>query len=178
MAVPTDETASAEFGRLLAENERYAESFDLGRLGPAPLAGLAILTCMDARMVLADIFGLRPGDANVLRNAGAVASDDVIRSLVLSQQVLGTREIVVLGHTGCGLFQLREDKLRADLAIQSGVPVDIAFGAFDDIDEHVRRQMARLAEHPLILDVPIHGLVYEVETGRARPVSAATARPG
>ena len=121
--------------------------------------------------LLPDIFGLRPGDANVLRNAGAVATDDVIRSLVLSQRVLGTREVVVLGHTGCGLHRLREDRLRADLAIESGAPVEITFGAFDDIDDHVRRQVARLAEHPLILDVPVHGLVYEVETGRVRPVS-------
>ena len=105
--MPTD-----EYSRLLAENERYAEQFELGRLGPAPLAGLAILTCMDARMVLANIFGLRPGDANVLRNAGGVATDDVIRSLVLSQRVLGTREIVVLGHTGCGLRGLAEEQLR------------------------------------------------------------------
>jgi carbonic anhydrase len=173
--VPTD-----EYSRLLAENERYAESFDLGRLGPTPLAGLLILTCMDARMVLADIFGLRPGDANVLRNAGAVATDDVIRSIVLSQRVLGTREVIVLGHTGCGLHRLREDKLRAEVALQAGVPAQLSFGAFEDLDDHVRRQVARLRADPLVLDVPIHGLVYEVETGRVRPVSEAAggAPPG
>ena len=161
---------SAEFSRLLAENERYAEQFDLPRLGPAPLSGLAILTCMDARIVLSDVFGLRPGDANVIRNAGAVATDDAIRSIVLSQRVLGTREIVVLGHTGCGLRGLPEAQLRDQLAAESGQPVDIEFGAFDDLEQHVRRQVARLAEHPLVLEVPIHGLVYEVETGRVRPV--------
>lgn len=174
--MPTDQPlagASAELRRLLAKNERYAEQFELGRLGPAPLAGIAILTCMDARIVLADCFGLRPGDANVLRNAGAVATDDVIRSIVLSQRVLGTREIVVLGHTGCGLRGLAEGQLREELAAETRAPVALDFGAFDDLDDHVRRQVARLAEHPLVLDVRINGLVYEVETGRVRPVAGA-----
>jgi carbonic anhydrase len=172
--------ATDVYARLLAANERYVESFDLGRLGATPLARLVILTCMDARIVLTDIFGLRPGDANVLRNAGAVVTDDVIRSIVLSQRVLGTREIVVLGHTGCGLHRLQEDPLRAQLAISAGASVDLELGAFDDLDEHVRAQVARLADSPLLLDVPVHGLVYEVESGRVRPVSEAggVPRPG
>lgn len=161
-----------QLARLLAANQRYADSFAASDAPAAPRTGLAILTCMDARMILADIFGLKLGEANVVRNAGAVASDDAIRSIVLSQQALGTREIVVLGHTACGLRRLPEAALRAQLAAQRGTQVELEFGAFDDLDEHVRRQVARLIEHPLVLDVPIHGLVYEVETGRVRPVNS------
>ena len=167
-----DRDRAGQLARLLAANRRHAESFEAADLPAAPRAGLAMLTCMDARMILADIFGLKVGDANVLRNAGAIATDDVVRSLILSQRVLGTREIVVLGHTGCGLHRLREDKLRADVTIEAGTPAEVEFGAFDDLDEHVRRQVATLAGHPLLLDVPVHGLVYEVETGRVRPIDS------
>lgn len=161
---------SPEYARLLAENERYAEQFDRGRLTAAPLSGLAILTCMDARMVIHDIFGLRAGDANVIRNAGAVASEDALRSLLLSRHVLGTTEIVVLGHTGCGMHELDDRGLRAQLAAESGQPAETHFGSFTDLDAHVARQVERIAAHPWIGPVPVRGLVYEVETGRVREV--------
>lgn len=161
----------SEYERLLAENERYADQLDRSELKPTPLAGLAILTCMDARIVVEDVFGLRPGDANIIRNAGAVASTDAIRSLVLSQRLLGTREVVVLGHSGCGLHQLAEDALRAELVRATGQTDDVGFGSFGDLDEHVRTQVQRIREHPWILPVPVHGLVYEVATGRVREVA-------
>lgn len=159
-----------EYERLLAENERYAEQFDRSRLAAAPLAALTILTCMDTRIVVEDIFGLRPGDANVLRNAGAVATDDVLRSLVLSQRLLGTREVVVLGHTGCGLHDLAEGELRAEIERVSGAPSDLHFGSFRDVDEHVREQVVRIRDHPWTLPVPVHGLVYDVVSGHVREV--------
>jgi carbonic anhydrase len=161
---------SAEYVRLRGEAERFAEQFDRSDLGPAPLSGLAILTCMDARIVVEDIFGLRAGDANVMRNAGAVASDDFIRSLVLSQRVLGSSEVIVLGHTGCGLHGLAEDELVTQLERESGQRDELAFGAFADLDAHVRRQVARIRGHPWIRQVPVHGMVYDVETGRLRDV--------
>jgi carbonic anhydrase len=173
---PTDR--AGHLARLLAANQRHAESFSAADIPAAPRARLAILTCMDARMILADIFGLKVGEANVIRNAGAVATPDAVRSLVLSQQALGTREIVVLGHTGCGLRGLDEQRLRAQLttatsdAAASGATT-IDFGSFEDVDDHVREQVAALAAHPLVMDVPIHGLVYEVETGRVRELRDA-----
>jgi carbonic anhydrase len=166
---PTD--LPDEIARLLAENERYAEQVDRTRLRPTPLAGLAILTCMDTRMVIEDIFGLRAGDANIIRNAGAVASDDAIRSIVLSQQVLGSTELVVLGHTGCGLQNLADQQLRARLTTTTAHPSDIEFGSFGDPDQHVIAQVARLEGHPWIRSGRIHGLVFEVETGRVRRVA-------
>lgn len=122
---------------------------------------------MDARIVVEDIFGLRAGDANVMRNAGALASDDFIRSLVISQRVLGSNEVIVLGHTGCGLHGLPEAALSQNLSREAG-PQDLRFGAFDDLEEHVRRQVQRIRGHPWVRRVPVHGLIYEVETGRLR----------
>ncbi|HUR16589.1 MAG TPA: carbonic anhydrase [Candidatus Limnocylindrales bacterium] len=162
---------SDEYRRLLAESERYAEQVDRTKLAAPPLAGIAIVTCMDSRIVPDAIFGLRPGDANVIRNAGAVATEDVLRSLVLSRNVLGTTEIVVMGHTGCGLYHLDEAALRARLASQTGRESKTTFGSFADVDEHVRRQVATIRAHPWISPIEIHGMIYEVETGRVRDVA-------
>jgi carbonic anhydrase len=158
---------------LLAESERYTEQADRTRLSAPPLAGLAILTCMDARIILEDIFGLRPGDANVIRNAGAVATDDAIRSLIISHQLLGTSEIIVMGHTGCGLHNLDDEALRTRLQTLTGQPAATHFGSFSELHMHVRRQLERIQSHPWIGDVPVHGLVYEVETGRVVEVGTA-----
>ena len=125
---------------------------------------------MDARIVVEDIFGLRAGDANVIRNAGAVASDDALRSLLLSRHVLGTSEVVVVGHTGCGLQHLDENRMRERLLAATGEPSSTRFGSFSDLEAHVRRQVERIAGHPWMGRVPVHGLVYEVETGRVREV--------
>lgn len=160
--------ASAEFERLLTESERYADQFDRGQLAAAPLSGIAILACIDARIVVEDVFGLRAGDANVIRNAGAVASDDAIRSLLISRHVLGTTEIVVLGHTGCGLQRLDDRALRERLTSQTGHSSSTHFGTFSDLDRHVVTQVERIRAHPWIGDAPVHGLIYEVETGRVR----------
>lgn len=123
---------------------------------------------MDARIAVEEIFGLRAGDANVMRNAGAVASDDFIRSLVLSQRLLGTAEVVVVGHTGCGLHGLDEGWLAEELARETGARSETRFGSFRDPGEHVQQQVRRIREHPWIRRVPVHGFVYEVETGRLR----------
>lgn len=122
-------------------------------------------------MVVEDIFGLRPGDVNIIRNAGGVASLDALRSLLLSRHILGTQEIVVLGHTGCGLQGLDEDDLRSRLERQTGQQSKTSFGTFDDLNAHVRRQVDRILAHPWIGQIPVHGLVYEVETGLAREVA-------
>ena len=124
---------------------------------------------MDARVVVEDIFGLRAGDANVIRNAGAVASGDAVRSLILSQRRLGTIEVIVLGHTDCGLRGLAADELRTELERSTGEGSDVEFGSFADLDEHVCLQVDRIQTHPWTADVPVRGLVYEVETGILRP---------
>jgi carbonic anhydrase len=162
--------ASPEFRRILDENERFAEVFDRSRLTAAPLSALAIVACMDARIEVEDALGLRVGDAHIIRNAGALATEDVVRSLVVSQQLLGTQEIVVIGHTQCGLHNATEDALRTRVLASTGSATDLVFGTFDDLDATLREQADILRTHPALQRVPVHAFVYEVETGRLRPV--------
>ena len=162
--------ADGEYARILAQNHRFVEAFDRSALTAAPLRGIAILTCMDARIDVEDALGLRAGDAHIVRNAGGLASADAIRSLVVSQQLLGTREIVVIAHTRCGLHGADEAELRQRVETSTGTATEMGFGAFEDLDAMVREQVAILVAESALLDVPVHGLVYEVETGRLRAV--------
>jgi carbonic anhydrase len=155
---------------LLYEARLHAARFG----GPRPVVPakhLAIVTCMDSRIDVFDLFGLGVGDAHVIRNAGGIITDDALRSLVLSQRALGTREIVLVHHTDCGLQKIREDELRAQLEDETGAPLPYAFGAFDDVDGAVRRAIARVKEHPFLAHREhTRGFVYEVETGTLREV--------
>jgi carbonic anhydrase len=155
-----------EYRRILAENRRYIEAFDRSALTAVPLSRLAIIACMDARMDVEESLGLRTGDAHVIRNAGGLATDDAIRSLIVSQERLGTDEVLVIGHTGCGLQGADEAEMREHLAARTGSRLDLAFGSFEDLEASVRAQVARLRAHPWVRDVPIHGLIFAVETGR------------
>jgi carbonic anhydrase len=155
-----------EYRRILAENRRYIEAFDRSALTAVPLSRLAIITCMDARMDIEEALGLRTGDAHVIRNAGGLATDDAIRSLIVSQERLGTDEVLVIGHTGCGLEGADEAAMRTSLEDRTGQRLDIDFGSFPEVEASVRAQVERLRAHPWIRPVPIHGLIFEVETGR------------
>jgi carbonic anhydrase len=170
----TDADRGAEFARLLAENRRYTESFDRSALTAAPLSRLVIVACMDARLDVEETLGLRTGDAHIIRNAGGLVTDDVIRSLIVSMELLGTQEIVVIEHTGCGLDGVDEAALRARVAENSGLPpedVPTSFGGFSDLEQNVRAQVAILRGHPLLRPVPVHGLVFDVSTGRLHEVT-------
>jgi carbonic anhydrase len=160
-----------EFDRLLGENARYAESFDRSALTAAPLRRLAILACMDARLDVEAVLGLRPGEAHIIRNAGGLATEDAVRSLIVSQQLLGTDRIVVIGHTGCGLLNADEDALRERLTAATGETVDMRFGSFDDLDATIRATVERLQAHPWLKRVPVHGLAFDVATGRLHVVA-------
>ncbi len=161
---------TSEYARALAENERYAAQFDRSRLLLPPARKLAVLACMDARLTVEDVLGLRTGDAHIIRNAGGLATDDAIRSLVISQQLLGTEEVIVIEHTGCGMLTFRDDEVRGRLAATTGVDSDLPFHAFADLESNLRTQVERIRAHPWIRDVPVHGLIFEVETGRLREV--------
>ncbi len=166
--------SDAEFARLMAENERYTEAFDRSALTAAPLSGLAIVACMDARLDVEESLGLHTGDAHIIRNAGGLVTDDVIRSLIVSQQLLGTNVIVLIQHTGCGLHEVDEEALRSRVAAMAGVTeedVGIEFGGFTDLAASVRAQVAILREHQLLRRVPVHGLVFDVRTGRLHEVA-------
>jgi carbonic anhydrase len=163
--------ASREYRRIVEENRRFGAVFDRSALTAAPVRGLAVLTCMDARIQVEDALGPRAGDAHIIRNAGGLATGDAIRSLVVSQQLLGTQEILVIAHTRCGLHGVDEPDLRQRLADSTGHATTLSFGAFADLDAMVAEQVRKIREHPATLDVPVHGLVYEVETGRLREVA-------
>jgi carbonic anhydrase len=164
-------TPSAEYARVLAENERYAAQFDPSALPLSPGRKLAILACMDARLTVEAVLGLRTGDAHIIRNAGGLATDDAIRSLVISHQLLGTEEVIVIEHTGCGMLTFDDDEVRREIAARTGADVDLSLGAFDELEGNLRSQVTRIRNHPWIKDVPVHGLIYDVESGRLREVA-------
>ncbi len=167
----TTETLTSEYERALAENERYAAQFNRSSLPMPPGRRLAVLACMDARITVEDVLSLRSGDAHIIRNAGGLATDDAIRSLVISQQLLGTEEVIVIEHTGCGMLTFQDADVHRDLVEKTGSDVDLEFHAFPDLESNLREQVARIKAHPWIKDVPVHGLIYDVETGRLREVS-------
>ena len=165
------QTQSSEYSRALTENARYAASFDRPALQLPPARKLAVLACMDARLTVEDVLGLRTGEAHIIRNAGGLATDDAIRSLVISQHLLGTTEVIVIEHTGCGMLTFTDEPVQRQIAEQQGAEADLPLGSFSDLEANLREQVERIRAHPWIRDVPVHGLVYEVETGRLREVA-------
>ncbi len=163
-------TPAVEFERSLAENAHYAAQFDRSILPLPPGRRLAVLACMDARLNVEELLGLRTGDAHIIRNAGGLATDDAIRSLVISQHLLGTEEIIVVEHTGCGMLTFEDDAVRASIAEATGTSVDLPLLAFPDLESNLRAQVERIRAHPWVKDVPVNGAIYEVETGRLRRV--------
>lgn len=157
---------------LLAANRRYAAGFKKGDLPMPPAKRLAILTCMDARIDPAKVLGLEEGDAHVIRNAGGRPSDDAIRSLVISQLLLGTREILVIHHTDCGMLTFSNADLRSKIKADLGADASsIDFLPFSDLAQSVRDDVAALRQSPLLLkDAPISGFIYDVKTGGVTPV--------
>lgn len=152
---------------LLRASARFASGFEHGHLERPPSLGLAIVTCIDGRIDPLAALGLAPGDANVMRNAGAHVTDDVLRSLVVSRHLLGMRETLVIGHTDCGLEGLTNEAIRAELPEAEGVD----FLPFADLEESVRDGVRRIRSAPLLADVEASGWVYDVRTGALREVS-------
>lgn len=151
-------------------NEQYAAGFNKGDLAMPPARHVAVVACMDARLDPAKALGLQEGDAHVIRNAGGRA-EDAIRSLVISQQLLGTREVVVVHHTDCGMLTFTDDQLRQKVHDELGADTDIPFLAFPDLEQSVRDDVAALRSSPLLLkDVPVRGFIYDVKTGRVHEV--------
>ncbi|PLB37101.1 beta-class carbonic anhydrase [Aspergillus candidus] len=149
-----------------AANAEYAASFDKGGLQLPPQRKVAVIACMDARLDPARALGLEEGDAHVIRNAGGRVSD-AIRSVVISQQLLGTREIVIVHHTDCGMLLFTDEVIRGKIRTELGQNADhVAFLPFGDLRQSVLDDIKLLKENPLVLDVPVTGYLYEVESGR------------
>ncbi|HEY6751904.1 MAG TPA: carbonic anhydrase [Rubrobacteraceae bacterium] len=157
---------------LLRNNERYANSFDKGDLPMPPAKQIAIITCMDARLSPYVMLGLSEGDAHVIRNAGGVITDDEIRSLMISQRLLGTREVMLIHHTDCGMLTFSDEELRGQIQQEVGIKPHFPLETFADLEEDVRQSIKRIEASPFIPQKDsVRGFIYEVETGRLREVT-------
>lgn len=156
---------------LLANNERYARSHS-GVLPAPPARRVAVVACMDARLDVFRLLGLEVGDAHVIRNAGGAVTDDVIRSLAISQRLLGTTEVVLIHHTDCGMLTFRDDDFRRDIEAETGIRPPWTAEAFADLDADVRQSRNRIAASPFLPHrQSVRGFVFEVATGRLREVA-------
>jgi carbonic anhydrase len=159
---------------LLSNNERYASSFEKGSLPLPPAKQIAVLACMDARLDVHKILGLQEGDAHVIRNAGGVATDDAIRSLTISQRLLGTKEVILIHHTDCGMLTFKDDDVKGKIEAEVGIRPHFALEAFGDLEADVKQSIARIEASPFIPNKrSVRGFIYDVKTGRLNEVRAA-----
>ncbi|MCW2622798.1 MAG: putative carbonate dehydratase-like protein [Frankiales bacterium] len=157
---------------LVQHSQQYAASFDKGGLPLPPARQVAVVACMDARLDPAKVLGLREGDAHVIRNAGGAITQDALRSLAISQRLLGTREVVLLHHTDCGMLTFTDDDLRGRIEAETGVRPAWAAEAFSDLDADVRQSIARIDADPAVPSKDsVRGFVYDVATGTLREVA-------
>jgi carbonic anhydrase len=176
-----EEVAMSVIDDIQDENLMLASRYDgrAGSLNQIPARHIAVVGCMDGRLDLPAILGLQTGDAHVIRNAGGVATDDVIRSLIVSQRLLGTREVMVVHHTRCGMLGFRDDDVKAQIERETGVRPPFALGAFSDLDADVRQSVSRIRLSPYLPDRDeVRGFVFDVLTGRLREVYAGIAAGG
>lgn len=160
---------------LLIANAEFVKKFDLGDLAVRPRRRVAVLACMDSRILFERCLGLQPGDAHMIRNAGGIATDDALRSLIVSHHLLDTQEFIIINHTDCGLLKVKEYELRASLAEKMGAIASepAYFYAFDDLEKNLREQVQRVKSHPWIpKHIPVRGFIYDVKTGALKEVNA------
>jgi carbonic anhydrase len=162
--------------QLLDNNSAYSSSFKKGDLPLPPARGVAVLACMDARLDVHKILGLQEGDAHVIRNAGGVATEDAIRSLVISQRLLGTKEVILIHHTDCGMLTFKDDDVKGKIESEVGIKPHFALEAFGDLEADVKQSIARIKASPFIPNKSsVRGFVYDVKTGRLNEVAVAAA---
>jgi carbonic anhydrase len=165
----------------LKANQSYATGFNLGSLPMPPARKLAIVACMDARLTVEQILGLKTGDAHIIRNAGGIVTEDALRSLLISHYLLGTSEFMIINHTDCGMLTFKDEDLRTTLEqrTRTASVSPEQFHAFRDPDENVRRQIQKVRSHVWIpKEIPVRGFVYDVKTGRLKEISVAAAAAG
>jgi carbonic anhydrase len=155
----------------LGNNAKYAADYSNRNLPMPPAREIAIVACMDARLEMGALLGLKEGEAHVIRNAGGVVTDDVIRSITISQRLLGTREIMLVHHTDCGMLTFTDTGLKEEIQKETGVRPPFAFNSFSDLDDDVQQSIARIKASPFVVHKDaIRGFVFEIETGRLREV--------
>ena len=161
---------------LVRNNQTYAGSFKKGDLPLPPAKHVAVLACMDARLDVHKILGLQEGDAHIIRNAGGAATDDAIRSLAISQRLLGTKEIILIHHTDCGMLTFHDDDLKRKIEEETGIRPAFALEAFANLEDDVKQSIARIKASPFIPSKSsVRGFVYDVRSGKLNEVGAAVA---
>ena len=159
---------------VLKANETYTQNFTLGDLPTPPSRRLAVVACMDARVTVEELLGLKTGEAHIIRNAGGIITEDALRSLIISHHLLGTNEFMLIHHTDCGMLTFKDENLRAQLQQQTGTATvaPAYFHAFSDLEEDVRQQIQKVKSHPWIPEnIPVRGFLFDVKTGRLHEVS-------
>jgi carbonic anhydrase len=157
---------------LLRNNAEFAGSFSNGDLPMPPGKHLAVVACMDARLNVYALLGLHEGEAHVIRNAGGVVSDDVLRSLVISQRLLGTREVILVHHTDCGMLTFTDDAVKADIEADVGLRPHFALEAFSDLERDIRQSIARIKASPFVPNKDaVRGFIYDVRSGALQEVT-------
>ena len=163
---------------VLAANQKYTASFDQANLAMPPAKKLAVLACMDARLTVEQVLGLKTGDAHIIRNAGGIATEDALRSLIISHHLLGTQEFIVINHTDCGMLTFNDHDLLHKLEEQTGAAAvaPVHFHAFKDLEQNVLQQVSRIKNHPYVHNIPVRGFIYDVKTGKLNEVKEEAAR--
>ena len=156
-----------------SQNEKYAKSFKDGDLSIPPSKKIAVLACMDARLNVNELLGLGIGEAHIIRNAGGIATDDAIRSLIISHELLGTEEFIVINHTDCGMLTFSDEDLQKKISEKyKSNALGIVFHSFDNLEENVKRQVNKIRNTPFLVDaVSVNGFVYDVKTGRIKEIT-------
>ena len=155
----------------LTANEKYAENFKDGDLLATPSKKIAVLSCMDARISIKDILGLKLGDAHVIQNAGGIATDDAIRSLIISHELLGTEEFIVINHTDCGMLKYKDEELQKKISEKFNIDASsLKFYTFPNLEDNVKEQIKKIKSSPFFPNVPVHGYIYDVKTGKLKNI--------
>jgi len=164
--------SDTDIDTIVSQNKKYAESFTGRGLPPHPAKKIAVLTCMDARILVNEALGLKVGEAHIIRNAGGIVTDDTLRSLIISHELLGTEKIIVMNHTECGMATFKDEDLQKKLSEKyNSNASDIRFHSFGDIEENVKNQIIKIRTSPFLSDIiSVHGFIYDIKTGMIREV--------
>lgn len=157
---------------IISQNKKYAENFTYGALPPHPSKKIAVLACMDARISVNEVLGLKIGEAHIIRNAGGIVTDDALRSLIVSHEMLGTEKIIIINHTECGMATFNDEDLQKRISEKyNSNASNIKFHSFSDLEENVKDQIKKIRTSPFLSDIAsVHGFIYDIKTGKIREV--------
>jgi carbonic anhydrase len=161
-----------DINSIISQNKKYVENFTYGDLSPHPSEKIAVVTCMDARIPVNEVLGLRIGQAHIIRNAGGIVTEDALRSLIVSHEMLGTEKIIIINHTECGMATFKDQDLQKRISEKyNSNASDIKFHSFNDLEENVKDQIKKIRTSPFLSNIiSVHGFIYDIKTGKIKEV--------